>query len=205
MTLDIGLDCDGVLCDFVGGTLEAIEGELGVIVDRESLTTFDFLDEIESAHAVDFVQHCLWKREGFCASLRLIDGAREGVNALREWGHVCVVTAPLAGNATWAHERTAWLAEHFGISKHDVIFADRKELVDVDVLIDDKLSNLQAWRSRRVGRKIFDAEGPGPLGMLWDTHTNRSEHDRHFARVTNWLEASLEMSVHFGPMGTAAG
>lgn len=184
--LDIGVDCDGVLSDFVGGTIAAIERSHGRRIPRETFTRFDFLEELNDEAMAKHVRDYAWKRPGFCRGLAVLEGAREGVEALKQLGHVRIVTAPLEGNETWSHERVEWLAHHVGIAKRDVIFCDRKELVDVDVLIDDRAENIHAWAARRWFRQGTDQTA---LGILWDTTTNRKDDPAPFLRVTSWAQA----------------
>jgi 5'(3')-deoxyribonucleotidase len=60
-------------------------------------------------------------------------------------------TSPMAGNRTWTHDREAWLRDQ-GLGDVPVIHTHRKDLVDADVLLDDKPENVIAFAARRVGR-----------------------------------------------------
>jgi 5'(3')-deoxyribonucleotidase len=104
------------------------------------------------------------------------DGAKAFVTELRSFADVVVVTSPYAAVPNWCHQRINWLAEHFGIPKRDVIFAKRKELVAGDCLIDDKVSNVDA----------FALAQPNGMGIVFDRPWNR---DSKRPRARSYAEA----------------
>jgi 5'(3')-deoxyribonucleotidase len=60
-------------------------------------------------------------------------------------------TSPMNSNRTWTHDREAWLRDQ-GFDDVPVIHTHRKDLVDADVLLDDKPENVVAFAARRAGR-----------------------------------------------------
>jgi 5'(3')-deoxyribonucleotidase len=61
-------------------------------------------------------------------------------------------TSPMASNRTWMHDREAWLRAQ-GFEDVPVIHTHRKDLVDADVLLDDKPEHVEAFVCRRSARK----------------------------------------------------
>jgi 5'(3')-deoxyribonucleotidase len=83
----------------------------------------------------------------FCRYMPVYEGAQAFVEELKSFAEIVVVTSSFATVPGWEFARRAWLREHFGIEKEDVIFCKRKELVVGNMLLDDKLRNIDAWRN----------------------------------------------------------
>jgi len=149
MTRRILLDVDGVLADFVTPAAKWARRNGHRNAYHDNCTKWDVLESWGlQAFQPQFDQFC--SRKGFCKSLPVYPGAVEFVEQLRRLGEVIVVTSPLSCSPYWCHERTIWLAEHFGFRSKDVIFAKRKELVCGDVLIDDGPHNLETFANFRL-------------------------------------------------------
>ncbi len=126
------LDVDGVLADFSGGALDAIEYLTGSKHDHEdivdwSITSCPFFVEL-AAKVAPGLKKRFWDRvgmQGFCLALKPIAGAREMVLELAELGEVYACTAPF-DSPTWMREREAWLLEQMGIPRSRVIFTSDK-------------------------------------------------------------------------------
>lgn len=74
-----------------------------------------------------------WFRE-----LPVTEGAREGIEALREAGvELWVCTKPLEANPRCRDAKGAWLREHFPELEDRLIIAPDKSLIRGDVLLDD--------------------------------------------------------------------
>ncbi len=151
------LDVDGVLGDLPSCAIRWINGHSPL-----SNVTLDMVHEhdILKCLGLDALQErfdrwCIDTE--LCRDMPVYPGAKDFVRELRSFAEIVVVTSPYAAVPNWCHHRINWLAEHFGIPKRDVIFAKRKELVAGDVLIDDKLSNVEAYCAAQPGLGIvFD-------------------------------------------------
>lgn len=184
------LDSDGVLSAFTAGYLDviwALTGERHEVeeVDRWDLHECPFFVELDKRSHFGKPPGTLRARveerisgpPGFCAGLRPLPGAREGVAALQAVADVYVVTSPWWSSPHWLAERTAWLHAHMGIPAARVIHASAKHLVTGDVLVDDKPGNVRTWRHG--------------VGLLWDAHHNRGAETADLTRVSTW-DAVLE-------------
>lgn len=167
------VDADGILLDYVKTSLDLINERFGRRYLPEQVTAWDFT----SLPGWEDVKDWYWtavKQPGFCASIPPIEGAREGVEALRKVARVEVATSPFFGSPTWVHERDEALIDHFGFSHKDVHHVRKKERLTGDFLVEDHHGNLEAWE-RANGR----------FGFLW-TRPYNAGFQRLGPRVSSW-------------------
>ncbi len=109
------LDCDGILAGFIGGVLDLVEEFTGVRHPLEAVDRFDFAAALalcpDHKRAVTLtISH----RKGWWSGLPVLEGAIDGVRALRDVADVYIVTTPVellphvaarardvAGDALW--------------------------------------------------------------------------------------------------------
>ena len=169
------IDCDGVLADFVGGVVDALNtdssrteamgGPVMPYYDAAMVTSW------EVASCLDIPKQRVYdiaSQPGFCANLRPLPGAREGLDALRSFGDVYAVTSPIWSSPYWMHERTGWLKDKMGFGWDHIIHTSSKHILDATVLIDDKASTIRAWCENGQGRMLRP-------GALWSQPWNRHE------------------------------
>lgn len=139
------LDVDGVLGDFTSCALRWINGASPLKPVRlEQIDQHDILKALGLEPLQErFDRWCI--DTDMCRHMPVYEGARGFVDSLRALGEIVIVTSPYAAVPTWTHARLAWLDEHFGINKRDVVFCKRKDLVRGHVLIDDKIENCEAF------------------------------------------------------------
>lgn len=158
------LDCDEVLCFFIGGVLKLVHEHTGRLHTAEDVTRFDFagvlgLDSVQS----QAVKSAISRRPGWWRALEPIAGAREGLDKLRAVADVYIITSPWWTCETWLGDRLAWLDKHMGVPAHRVVMTGAKHLVRGDFLVDDKTETLREWR----------AEHPDGVAIQWETPHNR--------------------------------
>jgi 5'(3')-deoxyribonucleotidase len=171
------LDVDGVLADFPSTALRYINERAGREYLLGDIEEHDILKALCLTHwQDDFDRWC--SETDVCRELEPYDGARAFVDALREIGEVVCVTSPYGAVPTWQHSRLAWLKEHVGIEKRDVVFCKRKELVRGNLLIDDKIENVEA----------FGADGGG-MGLLFTRPWNVWHSGGYHMRVSGYQHA----------------
>lgn len=154
------IDCDGVLADFVAHVLRLT----GSDVAPEQMKTYDIFEVVGEEH-----QDFLLSNPEFWRTLPVIPGAQEGVKAIRAEpdAEIVVVTSPWHSCKGWLEARCTWLKEHFGIEPADIISARRKELIRGDVLIDDRLKNVEAWQQAWPDGKAYIFDQPYNLDVEW--------------------------------------
>jgi 5'(3')-deoxyribonucleotidase len=169
------LDCDGVLSDFVGGYLRALNAMHGTNHRAEDVKTHDIGITLGlTRQMTDGLHWTIRHQPGFVKSLAPLPGAVSGVAALRRSADVHVVTAPWFDAATWDSERRQWLWDHFRIPGERVTSTHAKYICAGDVLVDDKVEHLKSWHD----------EHPRGLAVLWEQPYN-SETDWH-VRTQSW-------------------
>lgn len=162
------LDCDGVLADFVGPVLDLVHEVTGRRHKREDIAAFDFVAQLGlSRDEAVLVKREISHRDGWWCSLPVYEGARAGVDRLREFGEVFVVTSPWNSCRTWLHDRETWLAKHFDIPASNLLVGSAKHLVAGDMLVDDRSDTLREW-ARWHGHH-------GGKAVQWQTPHNRNE------------------------------
>jgi len=171
------LDCDGILCDFVGAALDFVERQTGTRPAREDIRTWHIFDSVGDPAIRDaFNVHA--GRPGFCECLAPFEEALEGFPALASVAEVHIATSPW-DSPTWMWERTNWLNKHFGVPASHVHHERIKCLTRGDFFVDDHPNHVRDWIYRG------HVSDPG-IGLLWDTPHNRL--DGGFQRVSSWNE-----------------
>jgi 5'(3')-deoxyribonucleotidase len=197
--LRVCLDVDGVLADFPTAALKWINYTITYapeVTDRRSRTLADITQhDLLKAFGLESRQEQFdrWCVDAdVCRHLPVYEGAQAFVEELRGIGELVIVTAMYGAVENWAGARLAWLKQHFGIDKRDVIFAKRKECVSGDVLIDDKTKNLVAWEN----------EWPAGMAVAFDQPWNQ---DWSGNRVRGYAEALESVRSYLEGWNAAAG
>lgn len=166
------LDCDGVVANFthhVGHRAHQLAG-LPTPTETPPFKNYKFLPEVAALTGIpeEEVTKAI-SSPGFCETIPPFPGASAFVDNLSQTHEVIILTSPWY-SPTWVSERYAWLANHLNIPRKNVIFAQRKELVQGDILIDDRLIHLTRWVSTQLAansRKDFAGVlyNPTPAGV----------------------------------------
>lgn len=142
--LVIGCDLDGIIANLHAAWLDwynkkwhdnlplsKLQWDLKGIVKKEcGDAVYDYLRDV---HIYENVQP--------------IDGAVEGVKKLISDGHDFVIITHAAGGSKTIPDKAKWISTYLPDVKEDnVIYCSRKELVKVDVFIDDSPNNIIKYR-----------------------------------------------------------
>jgi len=169
------LDCDGILADFVGGILNELRENELVDLRPEDFPNWEIFRQLdEYGPGIREFAGVVARRPGFCLNLPVYAGAKEGVQKLLDAGvELFIVTSPLIGSETWAHERDLWLAKNFGIPSSRVVHTQSKHIVQGDVFVDDKAHARHRlarppheWCSLSLGHSAQQAGWKGPATHL---------------------------------------
>ena len=174
------LDVDGVLADFVGGTIRTLRS-VGVDLSREDVTAMDIFKGDKALEAA--FKHKLSTEGGFCSRLEPLHGAAEFVERARDVYDVVIVTAPY-DVVGWCDERIAWIQAHLGLPRSSVVFAHRKELVAGDALVEDSARNASKWAKAH----------PEGSAILVDQPWNRVD-DGDFVRVYDFDDVGVALAA----------
>lgn len=177
------VDVDGVLADFTGAWLEIMVEMTGLEIKREEVSDWDIFGVLETRgvneplrNHVKEVCRSATSRAGFCGSLKVLAGAQDGFNQLRDIADVYIVTSPW-NSPYWTFERDSWLLDNFGVPRKNIVHTDAKYLVSGDYLIDDKTSHIVNWC----------AEQPNGQGILWESaHNKGHEIPENSVTLSDW-------------------
>lgn len=180
-TKKIGIDVDGVLCDFISYCITLNNATFPHNHKTYSdITEFDLTKSFGKAEWL--VVNELFRETRACLKLPLYPGAINLYNGLKALGEVYFVTSPLYSYPGWCEERVGWLKQNLGADKTQVVFASNKNIANVDLLIDDAAHNLKKWE---------DTGKPGiKVNRPWNAHyraeyeaSNEDEVLSHVSRI----------------------
>lgn len=139
--MQILLDCDGVLADFVGAAAK-VHGK------SPEVMSWDFW--VEWGMEPEQFWAPLATRD-FWLGIKPYKWANDLLSSLREFGEVTVCTAPMNFNTEiCAGAKLDWLESYFGIQPDDVMIGRKKWLMagKSSVLVDDSEYNIgRFWRA----------------------------------------------------------
>lgn len=196
------IDCDEVLCNFVGGVLKAHEKITSTKLTVDGLKypgmTWDIFNHpLIAPYKQELVKVIC--EEGFCAALEPYKDSIHGMASLRSVAsQVFVVTSPWFTSRHWVTERNRWLYDHFGIVNKEIIHTSAKHLIKGDVFIDDRLSHLESWIDNNNG-----------LAVLWATDFNSGDHRKwispntphnQYRAITNHWPTLVEIVADVKPV-----
>lgn len=176
----VGVDVDGVLLDLLTPLYEFANKRFNTAYRQEDLSTWSIEEHLLIDDATAFWDDFAAETRGHGA-LQPLPGAVDGMRRLGDVADVYIVTSYLTNSATWVHDRDAWLARHFGISRKSIVHTHAKHVFSGAMLIDDKADNVRDWV----------AEHERGRGVLWAHPFNRREHVQYHPRVLrtdSWAE-----------------
>lgn len=189
--MNILLDVDGVIGDFVSGARQWADECHDMLVSEEQITDYNIMTSIGLPNG--WPSFITWLSDTrFCLGMSAYKGAVEFVAELRKLGRVIAVTTPFVGVDHWEADRRTWLEENFGFDQKDLVFCKDKSLVCGDVLIEDKPENCAAWNAAHNG-----------LAILFDRPWNRSAQREDRAR--GYVEALTMVAESRGGEALAGG
>lgn len=176
------LDIDGVAADFITPCLEAIFAYTGVRYAPARVIDWDIMKALNIPDALGRAIYASMERPGLCRDIRPYPGAAEGIAQLRVFADVWAVTAPFSGDH-WLPERDVWLRDVLGFKSDHILHvrSAAKPAIRGDVLVEDKVSTLEAWAAaHRHG-----------VGVLFERDYNRGQWSGPTVRSWPALVAAL--------------
>ena len=185
------IDCDGVLCDFVGGVLALTLEVTGIqLVPEDFPPTWYLLQNLadvlrnkgqDNPHRAAAEVLRRMQLPGFCAELQPFPGAQEAVQRI-ERAYTCVIaTTPCWAFEHWTAERLQWVQRHLALPARRVVFLENKEMLRGAFLLDDRPETVKAWAT--VNRCTNPATSPA---MLWSTYFNKEAEG--LRRMSTWAD-----------------
>jgi 5'(3')-deoxyribonucleotidase len=169
----IAIDFDGTLFPTLEKVLEIYNKRHGTNLEFSQVTTYSLYENFPTDVADELME--LFVNKDVYSCLQPYKGAVRAVKILVEQGHeVYVATSTDVRNMEWKEEL---LQKHFPfIPKNNLIRIHNKALLNVDVLVEDKLDNLKSTFAERI---------------CFDQNWNRNEEvDWVYSiyRIYNWSE-----------------
>jgi 5'(3')-deoxyribonucleotidase len=139
-------DIDGVFADFITPCLQTVFEHTGKRFTHDDVQYWDIMKSLAIEPDMARAIYKAMEKPGLCLGIPVYEGAREGVERVREFAEVWAVTSPFGGEH-WMHERDQWLVEKMGFHKDDVLHvrSKRKHGVFGDILVEDKTETLVTW------------------------------------------------------------
>ena len=173
--LKIAIDFDSTLFPSMERVLEVYNKRHSTSLDMSQITMYNLHDVFPSDVADELIE--LFVDKETYSSLQPYKGATRAVKTLAEHGNeIYIATSTDVRNMEWKEEL---LQKHFPfIPKKNLIRIHNKSLLNVDVLIEDKLSNLKGTFAERV---CFD--------QLWN-RDDSVDYAYGIYRFNNWSDLS---------------
>lgn len=152
--IDIGIDVDGVLRDFVSGVCTAYNIETGNIAHPREIPTYQIFDYLGIKDKNSFVNK--YAKTLFLNTDEMPNAYK--VNELKNYGKVHIITSQNKGLEKITLD---WLDQH-DIYYDDIHFTWDKKQVDVDFMLDDYPENLYKM-NKHVVKVCYDA----PYNKNW--------------------------------------
>lgn len=187
MTLHIGIDFDGVICNFHAGVCEVISRDFGVEVKETDITSWDMgavLDPLIGRSWWSWMEdHAkLWGEK-----FKPVTGALGSIERLRQQGHTLEI---VTSKPQWAEAAFwKWMGK-YEPSVQRVTIVDNAEskadVTDADVLIDDHVVN------------VTEFARAGGIALLFERPHNKDikvDGDLEIWRVDGWQQVMRSITM----------
>ena len=170
--MNIGIDIDGVICNFVSGFIKVIYDEYEYELKEENII-YHNLNMVLGISKEKMIQHI---ETTLSMDLPLIRNADKYINLLKEKNNIMILTARHVNHRLtekWLKSNNVHYDELFFMTEGDKYKID----TDVDVIIEDNLNEALNWISRVKKVIIYDH----PWNQSLDI-TNKID------RIKNWKQ-----------------
>jgi len=143
----IAIDMDEVIADTIDKFIELYKREHNIEVRLDEMDGKEFNEMLPEEIKQTLKQYL--HQPGFFRDLKVMPGSQEVVKALCEKYDVYIVSAAMEFPNSLL-DKHDWLAEHFPfIHWKNIIFCGNK-IVDVQIMIDDRIRNFAGFKGRSL-------------------------------------------------------
>ncbi|MBY0244448.1 MAG: 5'(3')-deoxyribonucleotidase [Sphingobacteriaceae bacterium] len=136
---------DEVIADPIKKFIEMFHNEYGTPLDFKVETGKELHECLPEASFEKVYEYL--NQKGFFRDLEVIEGSQDAIRKLQTKYDVYIVSAASEFRNSFT-DKYDWLAEHFPfISWENIIFCGKK-IVDVDIMIDDRIKNFVGFDGR---------------------------------------------------------
>ncbi len=174
--MKIAIDMDEVLADPIHKFIELYNRDYGIPLDLKLAAGNEIYHHVPEHINNKWFEYI--NEKGFFRNLPVIEGSVEAVKKLHEQHEVYIVSAAMEFRNS-LEDKLDWLNEHFPfIGWRNIIFCGDK-IVNVDVMIDDRIKNFIGFKGRPL---LFTS----PHNLLITD----------YERVDNWQQVLDKLLVH---------
>lgn len=171
--LRIAVDMDEVIADPLSKFIRLYNRDYGVPLDLQILPGNEVYHHVPEHAKMKLYEYI--NEKGFFRDLEVIPDSIEVLKQLQEKYEVFIVSAAMEFPNSLP-DKLEWLTEHFPfISWQNIIFCGNK-IVNVDILIDDRIKNFKDFEGRKL---LFSS----PHNLLLTD----------YERVNNWKEVAEKL------------
>lgn len=146
--LRIAVDMDEVIADAFGKHLSHYNQRVGANLTPEMVSKKGLAALIPAELREDY--HAVPHADGFFADLKVIEGSQEALLELSRHHDVYITSAAMEVPSSFA-DKYQWMEMHFPfIPPSRIVFCGDKEIVDADVLIDDRSRHFKRFRGTGI-------------------------------------------------------
>jgi len=138
------IDMDCILVNMLPYWLDIYNEMSGENISSKDITEYEIRNFVKEPDLFDKILH----EEGFFTNMKPMPGAVKYMRKLIEEGFdIVILTQPPRKSAYAVKEKTDWLGKYFPeYDPANIVFCHRKELIDGDILFDDKPAHLVDWK-----------------------------------------------------------
>lgn len=180
----VGVDLDGVICDHVAPLLPKLRVLSKSKLNKEDIIMWDL--PLGMTSLSEEIEKAFTQRE-FLLNLPIIEGAKE---ALERISNLCDVIIVTSRKESYADETKEWLMKNQ--MNYPVFFTNKKNEVDIDILIDDKIEYVAEFASKERLGVLFS--------QPWNTDRQRIKHLVDSGKVivhSEWKEVARAIKQTF--------
>lgn len=172
----IGVDMDGVLCDLLHPWIKAYNKDYNDNFKTDMITNWYWHEGLKCGEEI----YKYLQEDYIFTQAPVIKNSQIVLHKLHEKYEIFIVTAHTYAKNVIPKER--WLKKHFPfIPDSNYVFVKNKSIVNVDVMIDDRVENLDSIEC--------------PEKILFTASHNKLE--TKYTRVNNWLEIAKYFNLNW--------
>ncbi len=146
---DLLLDMDGCIADFNKFSIQTYNRVVpGANLDENDIDRYLGDHEVIDPTIDKKILRRPYKEPGSFVNLPVIPGAQEAVARLEKHFNIYLLTTQYYGNPTCVHEKHVWLQRYFPSIADNGIFTKHKPMVKGAIFVDDRPTNLAAWKAK---------------------------------------------------------
>lgn len=187
----IGIDMDAIVADLLSEWVNRYNLEYNDKMTVADVTCWNWhkLAKPECGTKLYSILHDI----NYLEEVKPLPGAIAAVNKLGQRGHeILMVSSPTANKENFG-ERIEWCNTYLGLSHREVILTHHKELLQLDILIDDSPDNLKKFALKNPEGLTFTIDYPYNKDSIVDFRAadykdTRQAWDQILEQIHKWYE-----------------